>query len=169
MGATATVATTATLAPRNPPTVARVASVAVATPTNGPRILATKADSSELARLLALILPGDDEGQREALPIACADPDAALKSFRALTAGLAPQMPDPLPQPSSSMSTCEACRNLTTLRDRDGFRRCSAALRRRNPVPDIGRRCEYFRPLPGDPDQRTGRERWPMLLKTGGG
>lgn len=121
---------------------------------------ATPAEAAELARLLTAILPGDAAGQAEALPIACADPEAALVSFRALAADLPAPPPDPLP----ALPTCEDCRNLTTLRDRDGFRRCTAAHRRYNPAPDIGRRCENFRPLPDDADQRTGRERWPWLI-----
>lgn len=121
---------------------------------------ATPAEAAELARLLARILPDDPEGQAEALAVALADPEAALLSFRALAADLAPPPPDPLP----ALPTCADCRNLTTLRDRDGFRRCTAAPRRRNPVPDIGRRCEDFRPLPDDADQRTGGERWPWLI-----
>ena len=76
-----------------------------------------------------------------------------------LVAGLPLPSPDPLPP----LPTCEGCRNLSTLRDRDGFRRCTAAHRRYNPAPDVGRRCEDFRPQPGDPDQRTGRKRWPWL------
>ncbi len=31
------------------------------------------------------------------------------------------------------------------------------------PANEVPRRCEHFRPLPGDPDQRPGRERWPGL------
>jgi hypothetical protein len=123
---------------------------------------ATEVERLELVALLAVILPGDAEGQAEALTIALTDADAALLSFRALVADLPPAPPDPLP----ALPTCEACRNLTTLRDRDGYRRCLAAPRRYNPAPDIGRRCENYQPAPGDPDQRTGRERWPNLART---
>ena len=120
---------------------------------------ATQDEPLELAALLGAILPGDAQGQAEALAIALADADAALMSFRALVADLPPAPPDPLP----ALPTCESCRNLTTLRDRDGYRRCTAAPRRYNPAPDIGRRCENFIPLPNDPDQRRGAERWPGL------
>jgi len=48
--------------------------------------------------------------------------------------------------------------------------RCLAAVRREivasrtyAPHPDLLRRCEAFAPLPGDPDQRPGRDRWPGL------
>lgn len=39
-----------------------------------------------------------------------------------------------------------------------------SAARGYMPVPDILRRCEGFAPLPDDPDQRPGVERWPWLL-----
>ena len=157
--ATATVATVATLAPPNLPTVASVATVAVATLANGPVIPATEAEAAELRALVrrALADRPDEWGEVEA--VALADPEAALLSFRSLAADLLPPLPDQLPE----LPTCEDCRNLTTLRDRSGSRRCTAATRRYNPVPDVGRRCENFRPLPRHPDQRTGRERWPWL------
>ena len=48
--------------------------------------------------------------------------------------------------------------------------RCLAAVRREivasrtyAPCPDLLRRCEGFAPLPNDPDQRPGRDRWPGL------
>ena len=31
------------------------------------------------------------------------------------------------------------------------------------PAPDWLRRCEGFRPLPNDPDQRQGQDRWPGI------
>jgi len=48
--------------------------------------------------------------------------------------------------------------------------RCLAAVRREivasrtyAPHPDCLRRCEAFSPLPNDPDQRAGGDRWPGL------
>ena len=59
---------------------------------------------------------------------------------------------------------CAECRNLAS----NG--RCLAAARRDiiasrtyAPAPDLLRRCEGFKPLPNDPDQRPGRDRWPGL------
>ena len=59
---------------------------------------------------------------------------------------------------------CGECGNLAT----NG--RCLAAARRDivanrgyTPARDWLRRCEGFKPLPGDPDQRPGRDRWPGL------
>lgn len=34
-----------------------------------------------------------------------------------------------------------------------------------HPVPDLPRRCEFFAPRRGDPDQRGPRERWPLLCE----
>ncbi|GAB1394479.1 hypothetical protein MASR1M60_26430 [Rhodocyclaceae bacterium] len=39
-----------------------------------------------------------------------------------------------------------------------------SASRNYEPVLDLPRRCEGFAPLPDDPDQRPGVERWPWLL-----
>lgn len=48
--------------------------------------------------------------------------------------------------------------------------RCMAAAKREivaagsyRPDPELLRRCEGFRPLPDDPDQRAGWDRWPGL------
>ena len=40
-----------------------------------------------------------------------------------------------------------------------------SAARGYMPVPDMLRRCEGFAPLPEDPDQRPGADRWPWLLQ----
>jgi len=125
---------------------------------------ATPEQASELRELVAAILP-DDAERADVLRVACADPEAALTSFRALVAD--PQ-PVPLPDPDDRR-TCQQCANLVAWR-------CSAAARGElayaagrmySPVPGVLRRCEAFAPKPGDPDQRTGRERWPELIQEG--
>ena len=59
---------------------------------------------------------------------------------------------------------CTECGNL----NEDG--RCLAAARREivasrsyAPVQNILRRCEEFKPLPSDPDQQPGRDKWGWL------
>ncbi len=59
---------------------------------------------------------------------------------------------------------CELCGNLTEAG------RCSAAARREivampsyQPIRDMPKRCEAYKPPPDDPDQRPGAERWPGL------
>lgn len=59
---------------------------------------------------------------------------------------------------------CAECGNLASIG------RCLAAARRElvasrtyAPAPGWLRRCECFKPLANDPDQRPGRDRWPGL------
>lgn len=59
---------------------------------------------------------------------------------------------------------CAECGNLAS----NG--RCLAAASRElvasrtyAPAPDLLRRCECFKPLPNDPEQGAGRDRWPGL------
>ena len=57
--------------------------------------------------------------------------------------------------------TCQTC---THLRGRE----CSAwrelqAVRGYAPDADLPRRCDAYRPVSGEEDQRSGRERWPTL------
>lgn len=71
--------------------------------------------------------------------------------------------PDPFPD---DRKTCGECANLAG-------RRCRAAMRRELPgmaswhEPDPERRhaCFAFLPLASDPDQRTGKVRWPILAE----
>lgn len=63
--------------------------------------------------------------------------------------------------------TCATCLNLAAAG------RCLAAARGQipcaspqySPIPELKRRCEAYRPHRMDPDQRTGTERWPGLLR----
>ena len=62
---------------------------------------------------------------------------------------------------------CRECSNLTSKG------RCLAAWRGEilagshyHPIDDIPRRCEGFAPKLDDPDQRTGRQRWPGFNST---
>lgn len=69
--------------------------------------------------------------------------------------------------PERSRDDRRRCSECASLADNG---RCLAAARRlivasRSYAPDrdILRRCEGFTPLPDDPDQRPGRDRWPGL------
>lgn len=74
--------------------------------------------------------------------------------------------------------------NLPRERDNDNRRRCAECgnLNERGlclaavsgeivashiytPIRDLLRRCEGFKPMPNDPDQRTGRDRWGLALR----
>lgn len=72
---------------------------------------------------------------------------------------------DPFPD---DRRCCDQCANLT------GRGLCLAARRGEivanrdyEPVRDMPRRCEGYRPGVDDPDRRTGRERWPDLIQRG--
>ena len=89
--ATATPATPATVTASKQPSVATVATVSVANTENFPEIPGTASPGQwqELGELIAIVLARDTEAERtETLAVACADPDAALISFRALVADL---------------------------------------------------------------------------------
>ena len=84
--ATATPATPATVtAPKQP----SVATVSVANTENFPEIprTASLGQRQELRELIAIVLARDTEADRTETPaVACADPETALTSFRALVA-----------------------------------------------------------------------------------
>lgn len=60
------------------------------------------------------------------------------------------------------------CRECVNLGERGvclaAYRREIVASRSYTPIRDILRRCEGFAPMPDDPDQRHGRDRWPGLI-----
>lgn len=57
---------------------------------DSPRHAATQADRAELAKLIAMVLPGDADGQQEAMTVALADVDNALICYRALAKEMSP-------------------------------------------------------------------------------
>lgn len=143
---------------------------------------ATPAQTAELRALVALVAESWPEAERaEALAVALADPEDALKCWRALAedhadatarivypAGLYTSAPLAERDPTDDRRTCLDCANLTT-RDH----RCIAAsrgerpgnaARNSHPVSDILKRCECYKPQPAEPDQRTGAERWPEMV-----
>jgi hypothetical protein len=65
--------------------------------------------------------------------------------------------------PTDNRIICKQCVNLTGRRCFAAARGEIVASRNLEPIRDLRRRCEAFRPLPADPDQRTGAERWPGL------
>jgi hypothetical protein len=77
--------------------LARYPTAVAAEPFWRPYRVATADEASELRKLISTVLPGDLEGQREALDVALADVEAALVCFRALAATA---------KPSTSCSTC---------------------------------------------------------------
>jgi hypothetical protein len=73
--------------------------------------------------------------------------------------------PDPFPD---GRRRCGQCANMTGRGLCLAARRCEiVANRDYEPVRDLLRRCEGYQPGAGDPDRRTGRERWPDLIQKG--
>jgi len=58
---------------------------------------------------------------------------------------------------------CAACAQLSGGRCLAAWRGEIKAAKRYRPVDDLPRRCEGYAPKTHDPDQRTGKERWPRL------
>lgn len=61
--------------------------------------------------------------------------------------------------------TCGQCFNLLKGRCQAARRGEIAASRSYEPVRDLPRRCEAYRPKPDEADRRSGLERWPGLLQ----
>lgn len=135
--ATATPATVATLEAQRGRSVAKVATVAVANPAN------EKAE----------VLPYDAEAWAERAGVAEFD------------GGLSREEAEALAWREDDRRRCQHCLNLSkvgtcTVASPGGP---VSARRGYEPIPDILRRCEGYRPNEEDPDQRPGAERWPGL------
>lgn len=132
---------------------------------------ATTVQAAELRRLVPEVCGAIGEADADgALAVALADPDAALLRYRALAA----DMPSPAPYRYADphMRACRDCANLSpsgrclAAARGESFGVGTAVSRRYEPAtPDAPQRCGPFLPLPGDPDQRTGRERWPIFYE----
>lgn len=131
--------------------------------------VATPEQAAELRALVSRVtLEWPNAERAEALAVALADPDAALVSFRALSAT---QQPLAATEPDHRR-TCQQCANLSGP-TRGGFRRCLAAwrgeppagaAREYHPVVDVPRRCESYTPMASELDQRTGAQRWSSIV-----
>jgi hypothetical protein len=132
-----------------------------------PGSTAAPAEAAELRALIPLAFAGASEADlAEVFATACADPDAALTSFHALAANAADASRAPA-EDADDRRRCIACMNLTAggacLAARRGERPGNAP-RDYHPVLDVPRRCEHYRPKPGEPDQRPGAQRWPAVV-----
>lgn len=168
--ATAIPAISATQPNEGAATVARIATVAVANPTD--------AKTADAVTSQGWLLHFAD---REPLEVYC-NPDATH-------AGILERYPDalaaePIPEritPAEAYAvawptlkttddqrrTCGQCANLARRRCLAAWRGEIVANRDYEPVRDIPRRCEGYAPGADDPDTRPGRERWPALIQKG--
>ena len=131
---------------------------------NDPPPVATPSQSDELRRLLAVVAADwSAEEQAEALAAALADPESALRSFRALVAERGASTP-----PRASLDpSCRSCANLApggrclAAWRGESFGRGIATTKTYAPSePDRPLCCGPYVPGPNDPDRRSGRERW---------
>jgi hypothetical protein len=58
---------------------------------------------------------------------------------------------------------CAECGNLSGGRCLAAWRGEIVASRQYRPIDNVPRRCEGYTPKSNDPDQRTGKQRWPEL------
>ncbi len=163
--ATAIPAISATQPNEGAETVARIAAVAVATPTD--------AKTADAVTSWGWLLHFAD---REPLEVYC-NPDATHAAILerypdALAAEPIPERtapayevewPDVEPAHDDDRRTCDQCTNLNRRRCLAAWRGEIVANRDYEPVRDIPRRCEGYAPGADDPDTRPGRERWPEL------
>lgn len=127
-----------------------------------PQRTATKLEAEEITALVQAVFAVDSEVDRnEALAVALADPDGALRCYR----GIAQDRGIDLPENEDDRRRCTQCLNLRG-------RVCSAArpgglvsaLFGYQPMRDTLQRCAGYQPNANDSDQRPGRERWPGLI-----
>jgi hypothetical protein len=134
-----------------------------------PRRVATASERSAIEELVSRLSEKEperwtDADIREAIEVACNDPEDALISLRALVG-------EATKRDSDSRRTCSQCRNLTP------GGQCMAAYRgeaiwasprmgrKYFPVTNLPQMCWGYLPGPDDPDRRNGRERWPNLFR----
>ena len=126
-----------------------------------PQRKATKAEADEITALVMAIYGNDtDDDRAEALAAALADPDGALRCYRAIAEerGIA------LVKTDADRRTCAHCRCLRgrvcAIAKPGGLVSANPGYR---PVPDTLQRCAGYLPNTTDHDQRPGSERWPGL------
>lgn len=134
---------------------------------NPKKLHALQAQETELRELVAYVSADwPPEEQAEALAVALADPVEALVCFRALVPG---GVQRPAAADDTQMRTCRQCQNLAptgacrAAQRGDDFGPGIAFGRDYRPDPGQPIRCLAYAPGSGDPDPRSGRERWPWL------
>jgi hypothetical protein len=123
-----------------------------------PQQVATEDEAQEITALVQAVYAGDsDADRREALMVALADPDGALRCYRAIAGerGIA------LPDADDDRRYCTQCLNLRgrtcTIARPGGL---VSARQGYQPMRDVLQRCAGYQPNNSDIDQRTGSERW---------
>ncbi len=156
-------ATSATQQGDNEGTVARVATVAVANPTDGQTAAMTVDEETAIRGWLAVIVETDAAPIAEV--IGQCERDADARDY--FTGRAAAELPKPDPFPNDRR-TCDQCANLIARRCTAAKRGEIVASRNYEPIRDLPRRCEGYAPGAADTHRRPGRERWPGLIQKGG-
>jgi len=116
---------------------------------------------AEIERHLVELLDDAPHEIPEALAVALTDPDEALRCFRAIAAESRPTGIRSALDPDDRIR-CRDCRNLRLTGVCLAATHLKAA-RTYSPDPALLRRCEAFTPMPDNPDQRTGADRWGIV------
>ena len=123
--------------------------------------MATEADANEITALISIVFANETEVDRsEVLAAALADPDGALRCYRAIAEGHGIAIVNT----EDDRRTCSQCLNLRG-------RACAiakpgglvSANRGYRPAADNLQRCAGYLPNTTDHNQRPGRKRWPGL------
>ena len=110
----------------------------------------------EIREWLALIEEADPATIAEVIERCRIDSEA-----RAYFVGRSSELTGQIPE--DDRRTCNQCANLLGRRCQAANRGEIAASRNYEPIRDLPRRCEGYAPKKGEPDQRSGKERWPGL------
>lgn len=163
--ATAIPATAATEEGKRVGTVARVATVAVATPpiTESNTTAAMTANEEKAIRAWLEHIEEADAAIIAVVLDRCRVDAGARDYFIGRSGELS--KPDPFPD---DRRTCNQCANLIGLRCHSAKRGEIVASRNYEPIRDLPLRCEGYVPGMDDPDKRLGGERWPGLIQKGG-
>lgn len=132
---------------------------------DSPRRDPTDAEAREITGLVRAIFADEtDVDQKAILAWALADPDGALRCYRAMAkdCGIV------LPEIEDDRRRCTHCLQLRgrvcTIARPGGL---VSASENYTPRRDTPHRCPGYQPKANDPDQRSGEKRWPGLLAKG--
>lgn len=126
--------------------------------------VATEAETKEITALIGVVFANETEVDRsEALAVPLADPEGALRCYRAIAEGRGIA----IGETDDDRRTCSQCLNqrgrACAIAEPGGL---VSANRGYRPALDTLRRCAGYLPPPADRDQRPGRNRWPSLTDT---
>ncbi|MGZ8916389.1 MAG: hypothetical protein ACXW1Z_25175 [Methylobacter sp.] len=126
---------------------AQIATLTVATPAT------LKALESPTVAKVATVTVADPEFQKAVIAVTPDNPALASNPELMVEDGFF----------SDDRRFCSGCGNLSGGRCLAAWRDETVASRQYRPIDNLPRRCEGYAPKFNDPDQRTGKQRWPKL------